>query len=42
MNRLYYLGCKFRVMCLLVLGREKAALAELHAMLQQWRDDSYA
>ena len=42
MKSLNYYGRKLRIMGLLVVGRERAALAELHAMLQRWPDDTYA
>ena len=42
MNRLDYYWCKLRVMALLVLGRERAALTNFNAMLRRWPDDTYA
>ena len=42
MNRLDYYWCKLRVMTLLLLGRERAALTNLNAMLRHWPDDTYA
>ena len=42
MKRLDYYWCKLRVMALLVLGRERAALTNFNAMLRRWPDDTYA